>query len=80
MNLALNLLLFLATFALMEWVAWFTHKYIMHGWLWSLHRDHHTGENPGFFQRNDLFFLLFAIPGIALIYVGVQHGGMDPRL
>jgi len=31
----------LATAAIMEFVAWFAHKYIMHGPLWSWHEDHH---------------------------------------
>jgi beta-carotene 3-hydroxylase len=56
----------------MEGVAWFTHKYIMHGLLWSLHRDHHEVE-PGWWERNDFFFLIFAIPGMTLIYFGVAE-------
>ena len=23
-------------------MAWFSHKYIMHGFLWNLHKDHHV--------------------------------------
>jgi beta-carotene 3-hydroxylase len=53
----------------MECVAWFTHKYIMHGLLWNLHKDHHHKEEEGFFERNDFFFLIFAIPGIALFLI-----------
>ena len=26
----------------MEFVAWATHKYLMHGLLWKLHQDHHV--------------------------------------
>ncbi len=45
----------------MEGVAWFTHKYVMHGWFWFLHEDHHvTDKHDGFFERNDWFFVLFA--------------------
>lgn len=58
----------------MECVAWFTHKYIMHGLLWNLHKDHHHKEEEGFFERNDFFFLIFAIPGIALFLIsGLAH-------
>ena len=32
----------IVTFFLMEGVAWAAHKYIMHGFLWHLHEDHHT--------------------------------------
>lgn len=56
----------------MEWVAWFTHKHIMHGPLWVLHKDHHTNESEGFFEHNDFFFLIFAMPGIAAIILGLQ--------
>lgn len=78
--LILNIGILLASFAAMEFVAWFTHKYIMHGALWTLHRDHHTHENEGFFERNDFFFLIFAIPGMLLLFLGSQNGAMDPRV
>ena len=55
----LNTLTVIVSFVMMEGVAWFTHKYIMHGILWSLHRDHHKKETYGFFERNDFFFLIF---------------------
>ena len=54
----------------MESVAWFTHKYIMHGFLWKLHNDHHNTGETGFFEKNDSFFLIFAIPGFLLILTG----------
>jgi beta-carotene 3-hydroxylase len=41
----------------------------MHGFLWYLHRDHHNVE-PGFFEKNDAFFIIFAVPSILLIYFG----------
>lgn len=59
----------LITVASMEFVAWFAHKYVMHGLLWSWHEDHHNPHhNEGFFEKNDLFFLVFAIPS-ALSYI-----------
>jgi len=70
----LQILILLAAFLAMEFVAWFTHKYVMHGPLWYFHRDHHTNENPGFFERNDFFFLLFAVPGMICIYLGWRAG------
>ena len=33
-----------------------------------------------FWERNDFFFLIFATPGILLIYFGIQNSAMDPRL
>jgi beta-carotene 3-hydroxylase len=55
----------------MEGVAWFTHKYIMHGVLWTWHRSHHRVHNH-FFERNDLFALVFSMPSILLIVLGYQ--------
>lgn len=69
MSVVLNISLLLGTFLFMEFVAWFTHKYVMHGLLWVLHKDHHVHE-PGFFERNDAFFLIFAIPGSLLTIFG----------
>ena len=63
---------FLATFIVMEAITWLTHRYIMHGFLWSLHRDHHQKE-PGFFEKNDWFFVIFAVPSILFIYFGTTH-------
>jgi beta-carotene 3-hydroxylase len=68
-----NILLVLAAFISMEAVAWFTHKYLMHGLLWFLHRDHHQRDDSSFFERNDFFFLVFAIPGIIALIVGLNN-------
>jgi len=67
-----NVLLLLAAYSLMEFVAWFSHKYIMHGFLWSLHKDHHheSMKKHSFFEKNDLFFLIYAIPAMILFIIG----------
>ena len=70
----INILITLAAFLSMEFVAWFTHKYIMYGLLWVLHKDHHHKESNGFFEHNDFFFLIFALPGIAGLFFGMQAG------
>ncbi len=64
-------LLVLGTFFFMEGVAWFTHKYIMHGLLWSWHRSHHR-VHPHPLERNDLFALVFSIPSVSLIVIGYE--------
>ena len=69
-----------ATFFAMEFVAWATHKYVMHGFLWHLHSDHHKKDHYGFLERNDTFFLIFAIPSMALFFIGVQLGLHTPWL
>jgi len=61
----------IGTFLAMEAVAWLTHKYVMHGVLWSLHEDHHKKNPTSFFEKNDYFFLIFAIPGMLCLAVGL---------
>lgn len=65
--------LVLGTFALMEVVAWATHKYIMHGFLWNLHRDHHE-PHEGFLEHNDWFAVFFATVCIVLFLFGTLWG------
>jgi len=62
-------LILIGTFILMEGVTWFTHKYVMHGFLWNLHEDHHR-PRPGLFEKNDAFFVIFAIPSFCCILFG----------
>ncbi|WP_341835341.1 beta-carotene hydroxylase [Chitinophaga pollutisoli] len=57
----------------MEGATWAIHKYVMHGFLWTLHRDHHDHSNEGQLERNDLFFIIFALPTITLLYFGVKQ-------
>ena len=66
-------IVFIFTFFFMEFVAWFTHKYIMHGFLWNLHSDHHTRDNNSIFEKNDSFFLIFATPSFLLILIGTLY-------
>jgi len=70
----ISFLIFLATYLIMECVTWCTHKYVMHGFLWYLHEDHHQPKYTHIFERNDLFFVIFAIPSILLFYFGAQAG------
>ncbi|WP_129020683.1 sterol desaturase family protein [Edaphocola flava] len=70
----MNLLIILVTYILMEGLTWLIHKYIMHGFLWILHRDHHDHSHEGNLERNDWFFVIFAVPTIILLYYGVQAG------
>ncbi len=56
----------------MEGVTWFVHKYIMHGFLWVLHEDHHQPRYQHVFDKNDAFFVIGAIPSIILFYYGIH--------
>ncbi len=71
----LNIGIVLISVVAMEFVAWFTHKYVMHGLLWSWHEDHHKPhfKKEGFFEKNDLFFLVFAIPSAACYMLGTFY-------
>ncbi|TXG39218.1 sterol desaturase family protein [Seonamhaeicola maritimus] len=64
MQAILWILVFLGTYCFMEFMAWFTHKYIMHGFLWSLHKDHHKKDHNSWFERNDAFFIFYAVVSI----------------
>ncbi len=71
-NWIIYILVALITFFAMEFVAWATHKYLMHGPLWFLHDDHHT-KTPGALEKNDSFFLIFAIPSWLTIMLGMMN-------
>lgn len=62
-------LIALFTFFIMEAITWLTHKYIMHGFLWYLHKDHHN-PTKSFFEKNDAFFIIFAVPSWLCIMLG----------
>ena len=59
----------ISTFIFMEFNAWLMHKYIMHGFLWKLHKDHHKKDHKSWFERNDEFFLFYAILSIVSVFL-----------
>lgn len=74
MNTFFWILIYLTTFLVMEFMAWFSHKYIMHGFLWSLHKDHHKKDHSSWFERNDLFFIFYAVVSMALVILWGEYG------
>jgi beta-carotene 3-hydroxylase len=70
------LIVFIASFFFMELVAWSNHKYLMHGILWLLHKDHHENARKGIrkLEKNDSFFIIYATPAIALLIAGFSTG------
>jgi beta-carotene 3-hydroxylase len=72
----LGLLLFLATVAAMEGVAYAAHRWVMHGPGWALHASHHRPRG-GAWELNDLYFVVFAAPSILLLLGGVRLGWGD---
>ena len=53
----------------MEAVAWASHKYVMHGFGWAWHRDHHE-PHDGVFEKNDRFGLVGAAISISFFALG----------
>ena len=70
----IKIIITLVTVILMEGITWLTHKYVMHGFLWYLHEDHHQPRYNSIFEKNDLFFVIFAVPSVLLMYFGMNNG------
>lgn len=66
------ILTIVVTFLFMEFVAWFLHKYVMHGFGWYLHEDHHR-YSKGSFEKNDIFGLFFAVLSFLLLLTGTLN-------
>ena len=71
-EIVLSIFLFIGTFFFMEGVAWFTHKYIMHGFLWVWHESHHKVHHK-LLERNDLFALVFSVPSFLFLFFGLGY-------
>lgn len=56
----------------MELFAWYAHKYIMHGWGWGWHRDHHE-PHDNMFEKNDLFAVVFGTINAAMYIFGALY-------
>lgn len=63
----------ITSFVIMEGLTWCTHKFVMHGFLWHLHEDHHQPRYQHIFEKNDLFFVIFALPSSLSIYFGLEQ-------
>lgn len=74
MNTLFLILTFIGTFLVMEFMAWATHKYVMHGFLWSLHKDHHHKDHKSWWERNDLFFIFYAAVSIGCFIAWQYYG------
>ena len=64
-------LIVLATVVAMEWVAWASHKYIMHGFGWGWHRDHHE-PHDNLLEKNDLYAVVGAAMSISMFALGSE--------
>lgn len=74
MTWLVGLFLFAATVLLMEGFAYVLHRFVMHSkWGWAWHESHHR-EREGWFERNDLYAVVFALPSVLLIWGGINGG------
>jgi beta-carotene 3-hydroxylase len=62
-------LIVLATVAAMEFIAWSSHKYVMHGFGWAWHRDHHESHD-NLLEKNDLYAVFGAGMSITAFALG----------
>lgn len=74
MEIVLWTLVYLSTFFAMEFVAWFSHKYVMHGFLWVWHKDHHKKDHDSWFEMNDLFFVVYAVMSFGFVVLWNEFG------
>ncbi|MHA8086857.1 sterol desaturase family protein [Aquirufa sp. Wall-65K1] len=75
----MEILLWLGTFLLMEGMAWFTHKYIMHGIMWNWHQSHHV-HHKNVLEKNDLFSVVFGTLSTLTIIIGAEIEAFRPLL
>lgn len=66
-------LITVGTFLIMEGITWLTHRFVMHGFGWYFHNDHHN-PNHKVFEKNDFFFVVFAVPSFLLMLFGANAG------
>lgn len=69
MSVLAAMLIVLASVAAMEAVAWASHKYVMHGFGWAWHRDHHEPHGK-VLEKNDRYALVGAAISISMFSLG----------
>jgi beta-carotene 3-hydroxylase len=57
----------------MEGISWLMHKYLQHGVLWILHKDHHE-YSKGKLEKNDVFTFFFTLLTMGLLIFGFLDG------
>ena len=71
-NVWQGLFVALLVVAVMEILAIVSHKWVMHGFLWSLHKSHHE-PRTGPFEKNDWFAVMGAVPSVILLLIGTSQ-------
>ncbi|MBC7505614.1 MAG: sterol desaturase family protein [Sandarakinorhabdus sp.] len=71
-NVWQGLFVALLVVGVMEILAIVSHKWVMHGFLWSLHKSHHE-PRTGPFEKNDWFAVMGAVASIILLLIGTSQ-------
>lgn len=53
----------------MEFMAYFSHRFLFHGPLWFIHKSHHEPTH-GVFEVNDIFSGIFGATAMWFMYLG----------
>lgn len=72
-------LIMLAAFVMMEFISYLAHRFVYHGFLWVIHKSHHS-PRKGLFEMNDLFPLFFSSISILLMWYAVGDPGRSDIL
>jgi beta-carotene 3-hydroxylase len=64
-----GVLVVLAAFFAMEAVSYLTHRFVMHGFGFAIHRSHHVNGDGGF-ELNDLYPMMFSSVAILAFTAG----------
>jgi beta-carotene 3-hydroxylase len=70
------LLVFTVAFVGMEAVSYGTHRFVMHGFGYKIHADHHRPGDGGF-EANDLYPLSFSSMAIVFFALGAWVDGLQ---
>ncbi len=69
MSVIIPIAIIASTVLFMEGLAWWSHKYIMHGFGWAWHRDHHEPHDHAL-EKNDLYGIVGAVMSISMFAMG----------
>ncbi len=73
MTIVVYITVIVLVFFFMEFVAWLLHKYVMHGFGWYLHEDHHRYTKDRI-EKNDVFGVIFSVVSFLFIFTGWLDG------
>lgn len=69
MNIPAILVIVITTMIGMEFFAWALHKYVMHGFGWAWHKDHHE-PHDNMLERNDLYAIVGVVMSVSMFAIG----------